>query len=112
LAERLVVEYLLESGCKIVATNLRIGALELDVVARQGPVIMVVEVRTRGLGAWTTALGSVGLQKRRRVRLAGERLWDRRYQKDPSVERMRFDVATVTFAESGGYEVEYIPAAF
>lgn len=94
------------------ATNLRIGRLELDIVARQGRVVLVVEVRTRGVGAWTTALGSVGAVKRRRVRLAGERLWDRRFRSDPSVERMRFDVATVTFGQDDGHEVEYVPAAF
>jgi putative endonuclease len=107
-----VADYLVGLGCSIVATNLRLGALELDVVARDGVLILVVEVRTRGRGSWTTALGSLGPQKRRRVRLAGERLWDRRYRNDPTVERMRFDVATVTFVEGETHRVEYVPAAF
>jgi hypothetical protein len=43
--------------------------------------------------------------------LAGERLWDRRYAKDVSAERLRFDAASVTF-ENGVAQVEYAPGAF
>jgi Holliday junction resolvase-like predicted endonuclease len=80
-------------------------------VVRSGPLIVVVEVRTRGPGAWTTGLGSIDTAKRRRIRRAGERLWQRRYQSDASVERMRFDVASVVL---GGDEpvIEYVEAAF
>ena len=63
--------------------NLRVGRLELDVVAREGPVIAVVEVRTRGPGAWVRALDSVDAKKRARVRRAGERLWRERFARDP-----------------------------
>ena len=83
------------------AQNLRLGKLELDVVARQGPLIVVVEVRTRGAGAWTTAFGSIDSAKRRRIRRAGERLWQRRYKNDASVERLRFDAASVSFDAEG-----------
>jgi putative endonuclease len=41
-----VAAWLAGQGYDIVATNLRLGALEIDVVARKGPVIAVVEVRT------------------------------------------------------------------
>lgn len=93
------------------ATNLRIGRYEIDLVARSGALIVVVEVRTRGVGAWTTGFGSLDPGKRRRIRLAGERLWERRYARDPSAERMRFDAASVTF-ENGAPKVEYVAAAF
>lgn len=98
-------------GYSIVATNLRVGHLEIDIVARQGPVIAVVEVRMRGDGAWTTPFGSVDRAKRTRLRRAGERLWQRRYKHDPSVERLRFDVASVKFVD-GKAHVEYAMAAF
>lgn len=96
---------------QIVATNLRLGPLELDIVAREGPVVVVVEVRTRSQSAFTSAFGSLGRTKQRRIRKAGQWLWDRRYRHDASVERMRFDAASVTFTP-GGPEVEYIRAAF
>ncbi len=111
LAERAVVEHLERAGASIVATNLRVGKLELDVVAREGSVIVVVEVRTRGAGAWTSGFGSIDSVKRQRIRRAGERLWQRRYKHDPSVERLRFDAASVSF-DQGRAHVEYVKAAF
>lgn len=110
-AEHAVVEYLRARGFEIVATNLRVGRLELDIVARDGRVIVVVEVRSRGSTAWTTGLGSIDSKKRERVRRAGERLWRDRYKRDASVDRMRFDVASVSF-EGDAAEVEYVVAAF
>lgn len=96
---------------QIVATNLRVGQYELDVVARSGPLVVVVEVRTRGKSAWTSGFGSMSAGKRRRIRRAGEWLWQRRYRHDPSVERLRFDAASVAFVD-GEAVVEYAPAAF
>lgn len=110
-AERAVAEQLTRAGFTVVALNLRVGHYEIDVVARRGPLIVVVEVRTRGKGAWQSAFGSMDGKKRRRIRLAGERLWNRSFRSDPSAERMRFDAASVTF-EHGRAVVEYVAAAF
>jgi putative endonuclease len=110
-AERAVVEFLERAGCAIVATNLRVGRLELDVIAREGVVIIVVEVRTRGRGAWTSGFGSIDAEKRRRIRRAGERLWQRRYKHDASVDHLRFDAASVSF-DGDQAHVEYVRAAF
>lgn len=110
-AEAAVVRYLEQEGYQIVGTNLRLGHLELDIVARQAATIVVVEVRTRGPGAWTTGFGSIDAKKRQRIRRAGERLWQRRYRNDGSVERMRFDAASVTF-EAGEARVDHVIAAF
>lgn len=111
LAEQAVVRWLEDRAFEIVATNLRVGQYELDIVARAGPLVVVVEVRTRGKSAWTRAFGSLDIGKRRRIRRAGERLWQRRYRNDSTVERLRFDAASVTF-EDGHALVEYAPAAF
>lgn len=110
-AEALVLSFLRGRGVEIVATNLRLGHLELDIVAREQSTIVVVEVRTRGRGAWTRALGSIDQKKRRRVRRAGERLWQRRYRYDRTIDHLRFDAAAVHFTEKGP-RIEYIRAAF
>lgn len=110
-AERAVARYLEERGYSIVALNLRVGRLELDVVARKERVVSVVEVRSRGAGAWTSGFGSIDHAKRARIRRAGERLWQRRYKADESVDRLRFDAASVSF-ENGEARVEYVLAAF
>jgi putative endonuclease len=110
-AEAAVCQHLEREGFAIVARNLRLGRLELDVVARKNELVVIVEVRTRGAGAWTTAFGSINRIKRERVRRAGARLWRERYRKDPSVERLRFDAASVVF-EGETAHVEYVAAAF
>jgi putative endonuclease len=110
-AEAAVAEYLERAGFAIVARNLRFGRLELDIVARRNELVVVVEVRTRGEGAWTTAFGSLTWVKRERIRRAGQRLWRQRYAKDPSVQRLRFDAASVRL--DGAFpEIEYVMAAF
>ncbi len=110
-AESAVAAYLERSGFSIVARNLRLGRLELDIVARRDRLIVVVEVRARGAGAWTTGLGSLNRPKLERIRRAGQRLWRLRYRNDPSVERMRFDAASVRFAGEHAC-IEYVVAAF
>ncbi len=96
----------------IVATNLRLGRLELDIVARDADTIVVVEVRTRGATAWQTGMESIARTKAKRVRAAGERLWRQRFLRDPSVNRMRFDVAVVTFDATGTPSIEYARGVF
>jgi putative endonuclease len=107
-----VVSFLVAQGCEILGVNLRVGHLEVDVVARLDRTLLVVEVRSRGAGAWTSAFGSIDSKKRSRVRLAGERLWDRRFKHDPRLDHLRFDSASVTFDGEGIAQVEYVPAAF
>lgn len=110
-AENAVAEHLARAGFTIVARNLRLGRLELDIVARRDALIVVVEVRTRGKGAWTSGLGSVSRAKRERIRRAGQRLWRDRYKLDPTVERLRFDAASVHFSGEGA-AIDYVVAAF
>lgn len=102
-----MVSDLLARGWEVLGLNVRVGRLELDVVARDGDTVVVIEVRTRGPGAWQSGLESVARAKGQRVRTAGEQLWRRRFQRDLSVNRMRFDVAAVTFAPDGDAQIEY-----
>ena len=110
-AEGVVARYLEAAGFSIVARNLRIGLLEIDIVARHADLIAIVEVRTRGATAWTSGFGSLTAAKRARIRRAGLRLWRQRYRDDPSVAHLRFDAACVHF-EATEARVEYAVAAF
>lgn len=110
-AEALVADWLATQGIQVVARNLRLGMLEIDIVARENDVVLVVEVRSRGPGAWTSAFSSIDQKKRKRIREAGQRLWDRRYRNDASVARLRFDAASVTFTQPVP-TLEYVRAAF
>jgi putative endonuclease len=92
-----VVRLLEHEGYEIVARNLRLGYLELDIVARADTLIIVVEVRLRSSRSRTTAFGSIAPAKRQRLRWAAQRLWNRRYSRDPTVERLRIDAVSVAF---------------
>jgi putative endonuclease len=109
-AEEAVAAALVEAGFEIVARNLRVGRLELDVVARRSELVIVVEVRTRGRGARTTGFGSLSAVKRDRIRRAAGSLWRRRYARDPSVSRLRIDAAAVTF-DAGETHITYCAGA-
>ncbi|WP_437665887.1 YraN family protein [Sorangium sp. So ce1182] len=111
-AEEAVVAHLEAQGIEVIARNARVGRLEIDVIARDGPVIAIIEVRTRGAGSYVRALDSIDARKRARVRRAGEQLWRARFSRVRGVERMRFDAASVAFLPTGEVEIELVKAAF
>lgn len=93
-AERVAIDYLEAAGFTILGTNVRLGYLEIDVMARKGPLVVLVEVRTRGPRSYVGAFGSVTAVKRRRLQQAAERAW-RLMRDDPTIERVRIDCAAV-----------------
>jgi putative endonuclease len=109
-AELAVVDYLVVRRFDILGQNVRLGSLELDVVARQGPLVAVVEVRTRGKTSYQHAFESLNATKRARLHRAVRRLWREQLRAMPGVERVRIDVAAVTF-EGGVTSVEYVEGA-
>lgn len=109
-AELAVADYLIAQGFAILARNLRLGPLELDLVARCRDLVVVVEVRTRASTSFEGPFASIGTAKRRRLVRGVERLWRERLAAMPSVERVRIDAAAVTF-DRGQTQVEYIKGA-
>jgi putative endonuclease len=97
---------------RILDRNLRVHQLELDIVAVDGDVIAVIEVRTRGATSWAKALATVDHKKRDRLRRAAKLLWARRFSKMPSINRMRFDVVAVDLTDEAAPTIDYIRAAF
>lgn len=93
-AERVAAEYLTAAGFAVLATNVRLGRGEIDIVARRAGLLVAVEVRTRGPRALAGPFASVTLTKRKRCRSALEALW-KDHEHDPTIRRVRFDVAAV-----------------
>jgi Holliday junction resolvase-like predicted endonuclease len=93
----------------VLASNVRVGYLEIDLVVLEGRTLAIVEVRTRGDGAWTSPFGSISGLKRERLRRAAERLWNRRYRYDARIDHVRVDAASVTWV-SGKPRIEYVKA--
>jgi len=111
-AEDVAADYFVSLGGVILGRNVRVGRAEIDLVIRDGAVIVIVEVRTRGSRSYQRALDSIDPKKRARLRAAGQRLWASRFARDESIERMRFDALAVSFDVDDQPLVEHIRAAF
>jgi putative endonuclease len=109
-AEQAVADWLEARAFTLLGRNVRLGALELDVVARKGPLVVVVEVRVRGAGSYERPFESIGPMKQRRLLRAVARLWRDRLAAMPEVQRVRIDVAAVRF-EGDEALVDYVEGA-
>ena len=69
-AEDLAAEFLSARGLAIVARNYRCRGGEIDLIARDGAMLVFVEVRLRGSQEFGGAAVSITATKRRRLRLA------------------------------------------
>jgi putative endonuclease len=110
-AEDAAAAHLSHIGFTVLERNARVGRLEIDIIARDGTTIALVEVRTRGAGAWTRAFESVNRAKQHRLRRAAHILWSRRFSRMTGIAHLRFDVAAVDLAQNPP-AVELIKAAF
>jgi putative endonuclease len=109
-AELAVADCLFAAGFDLVVRNVRLGALELDIVARRGPLLVIAEVRTRGPCSRVGPFASVTRTKRKRILRATERFWRSNRHDFASIERVRIDVAAVTFVGRETH-VEYAAGA-
>ncbi|GAB1820836.1 YraN family protein [Herbidospora sp. RD11066] len=71
--EQLAATYLVGQGLEVLERNWRCREGEIDIVARDGAVLVVVEVRTRSSGARGSAFASVTEAKLARLRRLGAR---------------------------------------
>lgn len=83
-------------GYRIVERNYRCKVGELDIVAREGPTLVFVEVRSRRTSDFGSALEAVGWRKQNKVsRVAAHYIAVRR----PRFDTARFDVVAITGEE-------------
>ena len=52
LGERCAARYLARNGLEILAANVRLSGVEIDLVARQGQTLVFVEVKSTSEGSW------------------------------------------------------------
>jgi len=99
VAEALVTQRLDARGWKVLCRNLRVGRLELDVVALFDGVLHVVEVRSRVGRHAGDPLETVGPAKRRSLARAVAAALARGLL--PRGREIRYDVATVIWEHEG-----------
>ena len=107
-AELLATQLLVDHGYEIVERNYRCTPGELDVVARDGSILVFVEVRSRADDEHGTALEMVHSRKQRQVvRVASWYLIERA----PAYDEIRFDVVAITAGEAELIKDAFRPGA-
>ncbi len=105
--EALAAEYLAAKGCVILVRNFRAGKTEIDIVASDKTVLVIVEVKTRNTRYFGEPQQWVTPAKQKLlVRAANAYVKYRGFQGE-----VRFDVVSV-IADENGTEINHIPDAF
>ena len=110
-AEDRAVDHVVSAGFRVLWRNVRIGPLEIDLVAKKDDLVIIVEVRSRGAGAFEGPLASVTWSKRRLLLRAARGIWRGRLKKMPDVQRVRIDVIAITTSRDAPPSVEWIRGA-
>jgi putative endonuclease len=108
LAETRVAELLIAQRFKIVARNVRVGRLEIDIIARRGPLLVFCEVRARAHDRFVAPAATIDARKIARLRKAAAQ-WLR--SNGPGAVDVRFDAAAVVFDTPEG-RIEYYEGAY
>ncbi|WP_339821655.1 YraN family protein [Paenibacillus sp. FSL R7-0216] len=110
-AEQAACEHLLSHGFTVVERNWRCRTGEIDIIARKGNTLIIVEVRSRSqqAAAFGTPAESITARKIKQVRDTAVVYLHRTGQSDANI---RFDVVAVTFGKNNDITLEHIEAAF
>jgi putative endonuclease len=107
--ERVAVRYLVDQGMVLLDRNWRCAVGEIDMIMKDGPAVVFVEVKTRRSTEFGTPAEALIPRKVSRMRrIAGVWLAESRLR--PS--DVRFDVVSVRPRRSGAAHVEHVRGAF
>ena len=110
-AEERALAYLESQGLALIARNHRCRGGEIDLVMRDGPVLVLVEVRSRSRRDYGGAAASIGARKQRRFVVAARHLL--RTHPELAKLRARFDVVAIDAGTAPGTTtLEWIRDAF
>lgn len=106
--EQVAADYLQNKGYEILERDWKSGHRDLDIVARDGNTLVIVEVKTRRNRLFTDPEMAVDYRKISNLRQAANH-FVKRYAIDLDV---RFDIVTVTGTPDATAEIEHIEDAF
>ncbi|MFO0691470.1 MAG: YraN family protein [Myxococcota bacterium] len=99
--ENAAADHLAARGYQIVARNVRVDRVELDLIARRGETIVFVEVKSRRGVGHGLAAEAVDARKQRRLRHGALAWLATRPAEARGARRHRFDVVTCVLREIG-----------
>ncbi|WP_026473391.1 YraN family protein [Alkaliflexus imshenetskii] len=106
--EEKACDFLVSKGFRIIARNWRFRQKEVDVIAYDGDVLVVVEVRTRTSTKWEHPRESITPAKIRFLVLATDAF----VQQNRIDNRIRFDVVTCMPINETEWDIDHIQHAF
>lgn len=105
--EEIAAQYLLSKGYKILERNWRHGKDEIDIIARDGSFVVIVEVKTRSTGFFGEPEEAVTDAKQKFLVRAAEEFV---LEKDIHLE-IRFDIISIII-EGNKQTIKHIKEAF
>jgi len=105
--EEIAAEYLAGKGYEILAANWRIKHKEIDLIARDGDYLVIVEVKTRTTDGWENPKEAITNKKIRNLVNAAEAY----IMINDVMMETRFDIVTLIPA-GDGWEIEHVKEAF
>jgi putative endonuclease len=111
--EQRAVDHLVAAGLTVLDRNWRCRGGELDVVARDGAQLVIVEVKTRSSLVFGTPAEAVDRRKAARIRqLAVQWMAQHRETEAPFWTSVRFDVISVLRRAGAEVTVDHLVGAF
>lgn len=108
LGEQIALDYLLELGYQILEKNWSNGHKEIDIIAKDGDTIVIVEVKTRRSTFLVEPEASVDAFKRKHLIWAANSFVNK-FQYDLDV---RFDIISIVVDRNNEKRIEHIQDAF
>lgn len=108
LGEQIAVDYLIERGYQIIERNWSNGHKEIDIVAKDGDTIVIVEVKTRRSTYLVEPETAVDVFKQRNLIWAANSFVNR-FQYDNDI---RFDIISIVIDRNNEKRIEHIEDAF
>jgi putative endonuclease len=107
--ELAAMAFLVSRGWQIEAHRFRAGRHDIDLVARRGPLVAFVEVKTRAPSPFGDPSQAVGWRKRRALAWAAE-VWRTRHGRPGDL--YRFDLVVVRLGPPGAGGIEHCADAW
>ena len=108
LGEQIALEFLIEKGYQILEKNWSSGHKEIDIIAKDGDTIVIIEVKTRKSTYLVEPEITVDIYKQRHLIWAANSFVNR-YQYDNDV---RFDIIAIVIDKNNEKRIEHIEDAF
>lgn len=105
--EQIAAEYLQKKGYRIMFRDWKIGHRDLDIIAKQNDVVVIVEVRTRRNNHFGDTEMTIDRQKIRNICIASN-AFVKRLRIDNEI---RFDIIAITGTPEIGYTINHIEDA-